>query len=108
MLRRLSILLLAAAVVCMATSFAESAENVVHLALHGDMAHSADGHHQSAEHGCAGGVHVCPCCAHLPAATLAFSLDLTAPADGTRLSHAHRSSPRDGSRSSVYRPPVRA
>jgi len=44
----------------------EVAENVVHVAAHGDVAHARSGGHSrrtpADEHGCSGAVHACGCC----------------------------------------------
>lgn len=44
----------------------ELAENVYHLAVHGDFAHSGPARQDhkpfGGEHGCGGGFHLCSCC----------------------------------------------
>lgn len=86
MFRRLFVLLVAAAVMLGPTGFAEAAENVLHLAMSGHVAH-ANGHdqadegdaHRDLEHGCVGDYHSCGCCTHQPVLLGQVGFDIGAP-----------------------------
>ncbi len=109
--RRLFVVLFAAAVLLSRGGVAEALENVAHVAAHGHAAHSTesgDKHsHQDIEHGCMGGVHICPCCAHAPMAFAVHTLWIPAAAlDSEQLGLVGRALRADGIRTAVDRPPM--
>jgi hypothetical protein len=111
-LRHLLVLLFAAAVVLTRGGVSEAVENAVHAVVHGHSAHSAesadDHSHRDVEHGCAGGVHVCPCCGQLPMACGA-ECDLGiafAPVGTESLTVAREAVRAEGASQTVYRPPM--
>jgi len=113
-LQRLFVILLAVAALMLRPGTGETIENIVHLAAHGHTAHDAahaasehDGGHTDLEHGCAGHVHVCPCCAHpvMANASLEFALP-PAPASSENLAFVGTRAGPEGAPATVFRPPI--
>ena len=65
--RYCAVLLIALFALAVVPGLAEASENVYHLVMHGDLAHSSQPGHlpYNQEHGCGIGCHICSCC-HSP------------------------------------------
>jgi hypothetical protein len=118
MLQRIMAALMSLAVLFGTGNVLEAIENVAHVTVHGHGAHDDGGHrdaasnsdtHRDMEHGCAGGVHVCPCCSH---PVMNFAENDTAVPPSSWQQQARPTAPAQqlslGVKGSVYRPPMTA
>ena len=62
--RYYAVLLIALLALAVMPGLVEAGENVYHLVIHGDLAHSSEPGHTpfNQEHGCSTGCHLCSCC----------------------------------------------
>lgn len=118
MLQRIMAALMSLAVLFGTGNVLEAIENVVHVTVHGHGAHDYGGQgdaarnsdtHRDMEHGCAGGVHVCPCCSH-PAMSFAENDTAVPPSSWQHQARptAPAQRPGPGVKDSLYRPPMTA
>lgn len=88
----------------------EATENLVHLAAHGDLAHSGDHatqHEPGGEHDCSGLFHSCVCHASiLVTLTTQMAVLMAPPPLNGRQVSLHDGRPTSGYPDSLYRPPI--